>query len=228
MSTQVCQANWYLGGPQVPLAICGSQHNGGRQLGIQGWLCEHMDPHIVPSDICLARDIYSIKWRNGDPPSGVDTTLDIIQVEPLMYSGARGCWRGCPLPKAPAPCTFERQLESLQHDHTEVSLPPGHRCLGYFPLYNYSHCPVNNFGPHHNQYLLSIGHGQYDQNHDVLIVKHLIPGKTTDWPQHIPSMGWQLWQYLPISVACLEGQPSGAIHSQKPWAHATDLWPWVN
>ena len=41
----------------------------------------------MPSDVCLAVDIYSSKWRIGDPPCGMDMPLDVIQVEFLRCSG---------------------------------------------------------------------------------------------------------------------------------------------
>ena len=51
----------------MQLPICGGWCNGGRQLGVPGWLCKHMDPHTVPADVCLIMDIYGPKWRKGDP-----------------------------------------------------------------------------------------------------------------------------------------------------------------
>ena len=87
MYTQVPQADWHSGGPW----ICGSWCNGGRQLGALGSLCEHMDPHTVASDVCLAMDIYGPILMSGDPLCGMDAPLDVIQAELLMHSGVRGC-----------------------------------------------------------------------------------------------------------------------------------------
>ena len=51
VSTQVPQADQYLGGSQVQLPISGGWHNWSGQLGVSGWLCRHMEPHTVPSDV---------------------------------------------------------------------------------------------------------------------------------------------------------------------------------
>ena len=49
-----------------------------QAAGALGWLCEHMDLHTVPSDVCLAMDIHGPKWRNGHPLCSMDVTLDVI------------------------------------------------------------------------------------------------------------------------------------------------------
>ena len=58
-----------------------------QAAGAQCWLGKHVDPHTVPSDICVAMNIDGPKWRNGDPPCAIDMPLDISQTE---FLGAVG------------------------------------------------------------------------------------------------------------------------------------------
>ena len=102
LGTQVPQTDWHSGGTWVYLSICGSWCNGGRQLGALCWLGKHKDPHTVPSDVCLAMNIYSPKQRNGDPLCGTDMPLDIVHTEFLGYSRVRGCRWSNPLSVPPA------------------------------------------------------------------------------------------------------------------------------
>ena len=50
-----------------------------------------MNLHAVPSDICLAMDIHSPKWRDHDLLSGEDMALDIVQTKLHVHNGARAC-----------------------------------------------------------------------------------------------------------------------------------------
>ena len=57
---------------------------------------------------------------------------------------------------------------------------------------DHSHHPINNPGPHHNWYLLRIGHSQYDQQQVILIVTPY----TWDLPVNFYiSQVWNGWDY---------------------------------
>ena len=77
---------------------------------------------------------------------------------------------GAPLARAPSPLHNGRATGVTQTCHTEVGLPSSLHCPGQNPLCDHFHGPIINFGTDNNRYILSKGHGQYDQHQDILVV----------------------------------------------------------
>ena len=69
-----------------------------------------MDLHKVPSDVCLAMEIYSPKQRNDDPLCGTDMLWTLSRWNSLGAEGLEVVEVGLPLYKL-HPCTSVGQLE---------------------------------------------------------------------------------------------------------------------
>ena len=72
-------------------------------MGAPCWLSKHVDLHTMPSDVSLAININGPKWRNGDPPCGMDMPLDVVQTEFLWHSRVGGCGGNGLLHSSPTP-----------------------------------------------------------------------------------------------------------------------------
>ena len=111
------------------------------------------------------------KWRNGNPPSGTDLPLDIIQTELLGCSRVRSCGESHPFT---APLSLLAPFQGSWSDPGITALKWD--CLQVVVALTSSPfmiIPITLsiiLDPHHDWYLLRIGHGQEVQQQDILIV----------------------------------------------------------
>ena len=68
---------------------CSGWNHGGGHVGALCSLIRHVDPHRMPSDVCVAMYIDGSKWKDGDSLCGTDMPLDIVQREFLRHNRVR-------------------------------------------------------------------------------------------------------------------------------------------